>query len=1096
MLIHDIIPSKKKIKKTRSKSLKGFSVSNCHPERVERVEKSRVYARKINRWLHCGGALWSLFAKRLFAIFSEITKGSTALTGLWSQRHSQRNKRKLTASVLTFLLILQTIIGIFTPINISVTPPYISPQETKAAGSWVVGSGGDSWNGDVTMDNTTDIISDTGHITLSATKMDDFNRADNETVNTFWTEDYAGTDDLDIESNQLKIICAENNYAHVEFNNTKSNITIQAKMKVNASSAMYSWSPGLMMYWNDSNFYSVKLWAATGMFTNDRRVNGTGDGMSVGTMTKGTYYPLKIIINNGNITSYYSDDSKATWTQIHTMSLPVTYTDTPPIIIMGKGWPGTNPDMDNSHTTPGNTYYHYADDFFRIPDYVINGTLTSISKDSETIGSASDLWKQISFTGTVDATKTVNIEVDASDDDSNWMGWTTVQNSASSSTTYNIPSTHQKRYGKYRLILNTTDVSQTPEIQSVVFIAGNVAPNVPVLVSPSDGTYTLDNTPTLSANYSDNNSGDTGTTNYRIATSASNCLNGTVVASGTSSATSDEDEDTTWTPSSSIGSDGTYYWCARNDDGIAQSAFTAMGNFVLDTATPDIVSIDVGASSADRISLTSNTWFKYTSTGSDDQISFSWIDPASTSDDTFYYELNSNSGNTVTGDESAATNPYLDDIIITEGTNYFHVRPRNGVSVWGTERIFIVKYDKTNPTVSLSSPANSSSTSDNTPAFTWSGSDATSGIAKYQLYIDSVLDTDNISATSVIPANELSCGSHTWYIRAYDNVDNYTDSNVFNLNMSCGGGLPPSASNPPVQPEPTTENPEGGFSVLINNGDEYTNSEVVTLKLYAGKDTNRMAISNTEDFKYASQIPYQKEIQWDLSSGRNEAVPRSYGTNTVYVKFYTQYGVASEIVLDSIILKTATAENQSETSNQEETKSSTESNENSKSEENIATENNQSISFTFTQTLQFGSNNPEVKTLQDKLKELNFFSKEIISNGNFGPATEKAIKEYQKSKGIHPCGIVGPRTRKALNNGEFITNKDYKFTKDLKYSDKNEEVKQLQIRLQDQNFFPYNVKPTGWFGSITKKAVNIFQKFYNLIQSGVVDEGMREVLNK
>ena len=153
MLIHDIIPHKKKmkqIKKMRGKPLKSFGVA----ESRQKSGKSDAC------WLHCGknsplergwGVLkWSLFAKRLCMIFSEITKSSTALKGLWSQR----SKRKLTASVLAFILILQTIIGVFTPINISVTPPYISPQETKAAGSWVVGSGGDAWSGNVTMDNT------------------------------------------------------------------------------------------------------------------------------------------------------------------------------------------------------------------------------------------------------------------------------------------------------------------------------------------------------------------------------------------------------------------------------------------------------------------------------------------------------------------------------------------------------------------------------------------------------------------------------------------------------------------------------------------------------------------------------------------------------------------------------------------------------------------------------------------------------------------------------------------------------------------------------------------------------------------------------
>jgi peptidoglycan hydrolase-like protein with peptidoglycan-binding domain len=36
-------------------------------------------------------------------------------------------------------------------------------------------------------------------------------------------------------------------------------------------------------------------------------------------------------------------------------------------------------------------------------------------------------------------------------------------------------------------------------------------------------------------------------------------------------------------------------------------------------------------------------------------------------------------------------------------------------------------------------------------------------------------------------------------------------------------------------------------------------------------------------------------------------------------------------------------------------------------------------------------------------------------NGYFGNQTLKAIKEYQKSKGITATGNVGPLTRKVLN---------------------------------------------------------------------------------
>ncbi|MBT6831818.1 hypothetical protein HOA64_02045, partial [bacterium] len=123
----------------------------------------------------------------------------------------------------------------------------------------------------------------------------------------------------------------------------------------------------------------------------------------------------------------------------------------------------------------------------------------------------------------------------------------------------------------------------------------------------------------------------------------------------------------------------------------------------VDTATPNIVAVDGGPSSSDRTELTSGTWFRrsvhasYPDLGGDDLASFEWTDPASTSDDTFYYELNTTATATIGGTESTVTTPYVDDITISEGTSYFHVRPKTGSGTWGTERIFTLKYDKTAP---------------------------------------------------------------------------------------------------------------------------------------------------------------------------------------------------------------------------------------------------------------------------------------------------------------------------------------------------------------------------------------------------------------
>jgi hypothetical protein len=174
-------------------------------------------------------------------------------------------------------------------------------------------------------------------------------------------------------------------------------------------------------------------------------------------------------------------------------------------------------------------------------------------------------------------------------------------------------------------------------------------------------------------------------------------------------------------------------------------------------------------------------------------------------------------------------------------------------------KIFTIEQDTAAPTeFILISPIDDATTSNSNPTFLWNGS-SVPDLSHYQFYIDNTLDTDNISsnATSATPTNSLSCGAHTWYVKAVDNAGNSTNSDTFNLTMACGSGLSPSAYNPPTLPKPTAENPQGKFSIVINNGAETTDNQTVNLKFIAGADTKKMAISNTDDFKNASQIPYE-----------------------------------------------------------------------------------------------------------------------------------------------------------------------------------------------------------------------------------------------
>jgi len=103
--------------------------------------------------------------------------------------------------------------------------------------------------------------------------------------------------------------------------------------------------------------------------------------------------------------------------------------------------------------------------------------------------------------------------------------------------------------------------------------------------------------------------------------------------------------------------------------------------------------------------------------------------------------------------------------------------------------------------------------------------------------------------------------------------------------------VPAGQFNPPTPPE-------GGFRILINDDAKYTNTPNVTLKLFGGPNTEKMAISNFSDFRDAGQEKYQTSKEWNLCQG---LVSCPEGEDTVYAKFYAPWGAASKIVSDSII---------------------------------------------------------------------------------------------------------------------------------------------------------------------------------------------------
>lgn len=71
-----------------------------------------------------------------------------------------------------------------------------------------------------------------------------------------------------------------------------------------------------------------------------------------------------------------------------------------------------------------------------------------------------------------------------------------------------------------------------------------------------------------------------------------------------------------------------------------------------------------------------------------------------------------------------------------------------------------------------------------------------------------------------------------------------------------------------------------------------------------------------------------------------------------------------------------------------------------------------------------------------------------------------------------------------------------KITKDLQLGMNDPEVKILQDKLKVKGFFPTNIESTGYFGAITKKAVQQFQTSVGLLSDGVVRKQTRITINK
>src|SRR3989339_233350 len=170
--------------------------------------------------------------------------------------------------------------------------------------------------------------------------------------------------------------------------------------------------------------------------------------------------------------------------------------------------------------------------------------------------------------------------------------------------------------------------------------------------------------------------------------------------------------------------------------------------------------------------------------------------------------------------------------VLTDGSGQATFTYTGGYST----HTFDVAEDTGAPVAPTATPVAAVSSSSQT--FTWSTSSDPAGIAKYQLYTDDALKLDDITGTQTT-ATGFSCGTHTWYIRAFDNAGNTTDSSTQSFDVTCGGG--------PIMPTGTVlfNTPKPRMQTITNGVVTYLDEQVSTPVISSAVPTSSVTPSTT-----------------------------------------------------------------------------------------------------------------------------------------------------------------------------------------------------------------------------------------------------------
>lgn len=166
------------------------------------------------------------------------------------------------------------------------------------------------------------------------------------------------------------------------------------------------------------------------------------------------------------------------------------------------------------------------------------------------------------------------------------------------------------------------------------------------------------------------------------------------------------------------------------------------------------------------------------------------------------------------------------------------------------------------------------------------------------------------------------------------------------------------------------------------------------------------------------------------------------------------------------------------------------------------------VLFSITRTLKTGVSGNDVKSLQNALKSLGYFTYPSLTT-YYGSVTAASVRNFQSKNGLTANGVVDSKTAAAINAalvaksgtaGQAPATPPAKVpafaaSRTLKLGMSGDDVKQLQSVLVKLGVYNYG-SVTGYFGTVTQTSVKAFQKANGMVQTGIVDASVVKKINE